>query len=421
MVVRLVCCLLVVVACKAPRNLSDDKFKPMVPGFYDQGDDFRNVSLLIKKVHAEELKIAYGFVNDSRTTRSLDHCHDHQQTPEIKEKLVQVMTEITNMWLEPLRHQDYGGDKVVKKFVFTYIPAIRDRRSGNWVLNSKRGASFDLEVVFSCGEHSFLTPTSSRGRRTYYELTPSFIIGAKNYRNDERFAPYVHERSYSKPKMIIAFALAFGLKDTPPDVVSVTNNNTIKLLDKDGKLVLSDDDRKGIRWLYKYHHDSVDSCLFDDYQLVITNKSYGAQGHTMKCIPKKPMIVMVKQAHLQESYENFTAAQQIIREVRYKAISSYSTKNWLDNSDELGNTLLHYVGQYWQWSTQQSQAYNNNLAETKELALSLADLWKELAQELIKDCQIQQRGNCKLLQKTNKENRTPCHYSMIAKLAPEDC
>ena len=53
--------------------------------------------------------------------------------------------------------------------------------------------------------------------------------------------------------------------------------------------------------------------------------------------------------------------------------------------------------------------------------VALPELWKELAQELIKDCQIQQRGNCKLLQQTNKENSAPCHYQMIAKLVPEDC
>lgn len=419
---RLFCCLLVVISCKVTRNVSDDKFKPMVPGFHNLGDHFNNMAFLIKKVHAKELTIAYGFTNDNRkqSYRSSDHCHVSKQTSELKEKLVQTMTEILNLWLEPLRHQDYGGDKIVKKFVFTYIPAVRDHKSDGWVINSKRGASFDLEVIFSCGEQSL--PMVPSGAGTFSVITPSLIIGvkAKSWGDDEKFAPYVHERSYSKPEMIVSFGLAFGLKDNPPDVVSATE---IKLQDNNRNLILSDDDRKGIRWLYKYHHDVVDSCLFDDYKLVITNKSYGSHGHMMKCIPKNPMIVMVKQAHQQESWANFASAEQIIKEVTYRATDTYRTENWLDNSDDLGNTLLHYVAHYQQWSQQQSQLRkkNNNLSEAEELALLLPDLWKELAQQLIEDCLRQQRGTCQLLQKTNKENSTPCHYRIIAQLAPEDC
>ena len=143
----------------------------------------------------------------------------------------------------------------------------------------------------------------------------------------------------------------------------------------------------------------------------------------MKCIPKNPMIVMVKQAHQQESWANFASAEQIIKEVTYRATDTYRTENWLDNSDDLGSTLLHYVAHYQQWSQQQSQLRkkNNNLSEAEELALLLPDLWKELAQQLIEDCLRQQRGTCQLLQKTNKEDSTPCHYRTIAQLAPEDC
>ena len=419
-----------IVSCKVPRNVSDDKFKPMVPGFYDVGDDhFDNVSFLIKKVHADELTIAYGFINDDRDSslRSSNHCPASKQTAELKAKLEQTMTEIINMWLEPLRHQDYGGDKIVKKFIFTYLPAVWNSQTtrifDNWVINSKRGESFDLEVIFSCGDHSVNRLLMPNGHKEFRAITPSFIIGAKSYQDDDRYAPYVHEQSYSKPQMTANFGIAFGLQDSPPDVLSATSSNPLlRLRDKDNRVVLSDDDNRGIRWLYKYYHGVVDSCLFDDYRLVISSKSRYASGHTMKCVPKNPMIVMVKQAHRQESYANFMVAKQIVNEIKYEATDSPQTKNWLTNSDNLGNTLLHYVAHYWQWSEQQNQTRDNELlSETAKLALSLPSQWQALAQELIKYCQIQQLGKCELLKKNNKENRTPCHYQLIADLVPKHC
>ena len=215
---------------------------------------------MIDKVHKQHWNISYSYGDD---------CPAEQRNND--EALTEAITEVLQMWLEPLR--EYSKKPIVADF--------------RYLLDADRDAS-DLTVIFHCDERRVSTADTSRVRPPQVDLRK----GTKVTRNF--MATFLHEMGH-----------AFGLADTyitaakwgdplldkggldstkGTQPASLMSGNTIH---RDGNPVLGQDDKNGVIWLYKviYEGLSIVDCFFPDYKL---------ENPPLGCIPKRPLIFELK-------------------------------------------------------------------------------------------------------------------------------
>lgn len=422
--------LLVCFSCKT-RQLAEDKFSPIVPGFkgfdlgvytFDGLNLASKVDFLIKKVHTDQLRIAYGFgtVKEWSDPALQDYCPRAKRTPAVRAKLEQDLTEVLNIWLAPLRTKDYGSDKIVNNFVFTHLPTAKGDHFGygnQYVLVGDKKDT-DLEIIFLCGTMvqlwGLVWPSDSPERTRIHPII-HMLVDQKLYTKKKQNY-HLDKESFNKAMMIERFALVFGLRSVDNKVVSsdYLASSGAYTYDQDGNFVLTDDDIKGIRWLYKYHHHgNIEDCLFADYKLIIENGN-------KRCIPKYPLISKLKQAHQQETYRNFYATATLLTSFR----GDYYARKWgipdLTEKDALGNNILHYGARYGSWS--QNQLSNRQVDSTAygKLGISLPTMWLEFVQNLLVMCK-DNSSKCPGLDERNNEGKLPCDYATASEFATELC
>ena len=216
---------------------------------------------MIDKVHAQHWNISYSYGGD---------CQPDDKNND--EALTKAITEVLQMWLEPLR--EYSKKPIVADF--------------RYLLDADRDAS-DLTVIFHCDERRVSTADTSRVRPPQVDLRK----GTKVTRNF--MATFLHEMGH-----------AFGLADTYLRVDKWGD----PLLDKGGldstkgtqpasrmsgalwkgdenNPALGKDDKNGIVWLYKVVHEglSIRDCFFIDYEL---------ENPPLGCVPKRLLIFELK-------------------------------------------------------------------------------------------------------------------------------
>ena len=227
---------------------------------------------MVNKVHAQHWNVSYSYADD---------CPAEARNNDAA--LTEAITEVLQMWLEPLRE-------------YTDRPIVNDFR---YVLDAERDAS-DLTVIFHCKDPH----VSSADVRTVKPPQIDMRKGTKVTRNF--MAALVHEMGH-----------AFGLADTyipakdwgkpglskggqdstkgtqPSSAMSGLPRN------KEGGMI-GTDDKNGIIWLYKviYEGLSIRDCFFNDYQL---------EHEPLGCRPKHPLIFEIK-------YVSETTAVFVIRE-----------------------------------------------------------------------------------------------------------
>ena len=215
---------------------------------------------MVDKVHAQHWNISYSYADD---------CPAEARNND--EALTEAITEVLQMWLEPLR--EYSEKPIVNDF--------------RYLLDADREAS-DLTIIFHCDERRVSTADTSRVRPPQIDLRK----GTKVTRNF--IATFAHEMGH-----------AFGLADTYTRVedwgkpgfskggldstkgtqpAALMSGNSIH---KDGRPVLGKDDKNGVIWLYKVVHEglSMVDCFFSDYEL---------ENPPLGCVPKRPLIFELK-------------------------------------------------------------------------------------------------------------------------------
>ena len=216
---------------------------------------------MVDKVHAQHWNISYSYGGD---------CQPDDKNND--EALTKAITEVLQMWLEPLR--EYSKKPIVSDF--------------RYLLDADRDAS-DLTVIFHCDERRVSTADTSRVRPPQVDLRK----GTKVTRNF--MATFLHEMGH-----------AFGLADTyiPVDKWGDpqldkggldSTKGTQPASRMSGALwkgdennpALGKDDKNGIVWLYKVVHEglSIVDCFFADYQL---------ENPPLGCVPKRPLIWELK-------------------------------------------------------------------------------------------------------------------------------
>ena len=214
---------------------------------------------MVNKVHAQHWDVSYSYAND---------CPAEAKNNDAA--LTEAITEVLQMWLEPLRE-------------YTDRPIVNDFR---YVLDADRDAS-DLTVIFHCKDPRVSTASVRPVKPPQIDMRE----GTKVTRN--LIETFVHEMGH-----------AFGLADTyipagkwgepglskggqdstkgtqPSSAMSGLPRN------KEGGM-LGTDDKNGVIWLYKviYEGLSIRNCFFTDYQL---------EHEPLGCRPKHPLIFEIK-------------------------------------------------------------------------------------------------------------------------------
>ncbi len=235
------------------------------------GLSLEGLKLLITKVHEPEWKIAYRYGVDCKP-------EDRQNDEALKDAISTSL----RAWLEPLKELN-PERPIVDKFVYElqpdYDPSIHKSKD-----NLEGWRAVDLRVAFVC--------TQARSGTLVGRLyPPDMRIRQGTETTHILLSVLAHELGH-----------AFGLADTyqrpgfmrsrgglhrtagnqPASVMAMAGD-----YDRSTANTISEDDKRGIVWLYKYFYEDLasDDCFFDDY--VMEEEPRG-------CIPKYPLIFETK-------------------------------------------------------------------------------------------------------------------------------
>ena len=257
-------CILVVFCATAciVRKPTQGKFIPAAFGLSLEG-----LKLLITKVHEPQWKIAYRYGVDCQPA-------DRQNG----QALTEAISSSLRTWLEPLKELQ-PERPIVDKFVYELQPDYDPNTPKD--LEGRRAV--DLRVAFVC--------TQARSGTLVGRLYPPDV----RMRRGTKVTPIMH---YS---LTHELGHAFGLADTyqrpgfmrsrggldwtagnqPASVMAMAGDPGDTLID------ISEDDKRGIVWLYKYFYEDLksDDCFFADY--VMEEEPRG-------CIAKHPLIFETK-------------------------------------------------------------------------------------------------------------------------------
>ncbi len=294
---RLVLLMLLLVACGQEERSNTKFITYRHKGVIDKALNHR--FFLISKVHRQELNIGYGFAAN-------EDCQWDSFTG-IEEGIRADMTDMLNLWLEPLRKSDVMRQPLVDEFIFTRFQAAKVRRGGweNKLVGENTDriqGNLDLHVIFYCREGS--------GSYVLHNGIPSLHLRRASGKYPSTRTPYdlsvfLHELGHTFGLMD-TYAY-FGLVNTGSyeetigkQPLSIMSSNT--LTNDDGDLILGVDDKKGMIWLYSYYYAPgnlpTNNCYFPNYELEtyknVDNGIISGSG----CIPKNPLIFQFKQGHV---------------------------------------------------------------------------------------------------------------------------
>ena len=251
-------------------------------------------NFLMQKVHKDHWNIAYGY-GDSCTVEETNN----------PEEVEEAITIALNTWLEPLRALQ------------TDKPIVSDFR---YRLDDGH-TDYDLLVILHC--------VWDTAHAVIYTLQPPEVRMRRGTKIDFPFKhTLVHEightfgladtyigRHEEKPSTSTG-GLTSTVGKQPPSLMSIHAYSFPSL----GNTYLSEDDKRGIIWLYKLYYEDLQTtdCLFADYM---------SEKHPIGCHPKHPLIFETK-------YGNPKLALMLLDEDPTIDVNA---------QDEEGMTALHYA------------------------------------------------------------------------------
>lgn len=256
-------------------------FMPVGHGFIAFSvESIKKMQLLITKIDKPQWKIAYSYhVNCKPDDRQND------------EALTKTISDSLNVWLKPIRELR-PERQVTDKFVYILQADRNNDQLEDLEVLRKDLRGVDLGVIFECKQGSSIASLSR-------ELPPQVVL-----RRGIKVTPYmlfvlIHELGH-----------AFGLADTyeRPGVMRsrgglpwTTGKQPWSIMSGryyDDSLNLTEDDKRGIVWLYKHFYEGLadDDCLFADYVFV-------KEIPVPTCRPKHQLIFATKHSHTRVALE----------------------------------------------------------------------------------------------------------------------
>ncbi|MDE0426328.1 MAG: ankyrin repeat domain-containing protein [Candidatus Poribacteria bacterium] len=262
---------------------------PVVHGFATDGfsPHHLEVKVLMPHIFKPQWKIGYRYHIDCKP-------EERQNGKELED----AMSASLRSWLEPLKELQ-PGRPIVDRFVYELQPDFDPNQFNQFDRNQPEDVDrireilreefgdIDLRVTFECT----LAPTSFA---RIGELFPPMVVMRMGTTEvtPMMLAVLTHE-----------FGHAFGLLDTyvvHPDAlpslgglkqtIGTQPASVMAALLDDNPLTIGEDDKRGIIWLYKYHHENLapGDCFFDDYVSVEYGRTTGG------CEPRYPFIFETK-------------------------------------------------------------------------------------------------------------------------------
>lgn len=426
----------------AAQQIYDQDYKPLgltVKDFEEKFcHDFDSIPFLIKKVHKDSSwyspspsgdkagwLIAYAFT---------DACVSSLET---QIELTQAISRSLRLWLAQLK-PPLASEAIVDNFYYREVAiidkgGISDRYEFD--LSDLNGQQPHLKFVFQCDadQHlgSYFHPDKFYVHMNYRkasETRESLLLCGTDYvqASSCESAGY-SSGGYSLVTLVHEIGHAFALGDTYYDRTGVKDGQPVSVMSNYGafyatdnslalkeRLVLNEDDARGIKFIYSHIHKGtpIDSCLSSDYEYV----SYTFDAGLISlgdCRPQYPLIFRLKQAWVQEhNHSNLQQAAIIIAASVYNlsggtASQATSVAAGFNNrqsmlaaekanaQDETGNSGLHYAVLHGAQSQQ------------------LRTKWLELLSVLLQlnDCSPQQRISCLEINAKNHEGKTALHIA----------
>ena len=347
---------------------------------------------------------------------------------EEKKELEESISRYLRLWLSPLADM-----KVVDNFYYQEVEVTNDYK---FKLDSLGKKDPHLKFVFNCKRYGgsymnlekfyIFMDYSNRDKKH-----KSLLLCGKDYvKNSSCENAGYQEGGYSMETLLHEIGHAFGLADTyergsslddrgvtegqPMSVMAgggfYSTDTTLELKDS---LVLAEDDKNGIRYIYNYVYKNTtnNECPSEDYEYVEKSGKETPLSLTSigTCIPKLPFIYKLKQAYLQEQrHKDTQLASIIIAASKYnislqKSIFDHGRAESLFKAEKInaqdndGNSGLHYAVKFGAKSTE------------------LKSNWLELLDKLLKidTCNpTQDKIICLDLNILNNEGKTALHIAV---------
>ena len=263
-------------------------------------------NLLIHKINEPSWNIAYRY---GAECRSEDKIEDN--------KLEEIITNALNMWMKPLRDMN-PANPITKVFHYQRQRELNGDKFADRTVNLEELLAVDVRMTFLCEEGNSSSLISS--------VPPDIYV-----RRGSKFSP---ARLYS---LTHELGHAFGLHDTYvgakygavssgglASTVGTQPSSVMSFMEaSEAPTSISEDDKRGIIWLYKYFHENLDlkDCFFPDYVL---------EKDPLGCRPKHPLIFEVKHSHPRY-------ALQLLKEDPSIDVNA---------QDVSGMTAMHYAAMY---------------------------------------------------------------------------
>ena len=268
---------IVIVLCATAcivRKPAQSKFIPFWP-------ELKKLNLLISKVHAPQWKIAYRYGAECKPA-------DRQNGKALTESISASL----RTWLKPLKELRLERP-IVDRFVYELWPDY----DPNQAVNLEKVLATHLRVTFECTQATSVAQIS-RGKppgvviREGTEITPWLL----NILTHELGHTFGLADTYERPGFMRSRG---GLHSTtgnqPTSVMAVARNYGGSI---------SEDDKRGIVWLYKYFYEDLksDDCFFADYvfeeeprgcrpkHLLIFETKHSPPGHALQLLKDDPTI-----------------------------------------------------------------------------------------------------------------------------------
>ena len=237
----------------------------------------RKFNNLIRRVHKDQWVIGYAYAGPEwGEPAGVCPPEARNNGPAIEETIETAL----RAWLQPVKDLNTGKPVVDD---FRFVPNYD-------VSNVAEFPLYDLRIVFFCDfDRSFALTAADEA------ITPAIKMH-RGTEVDDRFANVIrHEIGHS-----------FGLLDTYPRVELIRQElRTSKgglggtighqpssvmsgmHISRPGSRVISQDDKNGIVWLYKFYHENLplEDCFFPDYEL---------EALPNGCRPKSPLLFELK-------------------------------------------------------------------------------------------------------------------------------
>ena len=308
---RIICLVMLIIGCGVYEEESEVGF------ITHEHVQSPSLGFLITKVHRPYWVVGYFFG---------DRCGIRQNENEIKSNLRHYL----RVWLAPLKKISLKNKDIVDVF---RVRNIQTEQNKEPYFNNVRGG-VDLVVKYTC-EFGTRTPSyAMEGGVNNKGNYPPFIV-----MRTKREATLLHELGHTIGLMDTYAFVNLGVSGQSHDYFERTIGNQPPSImssmffpnrDSKERPVLSEDDKKGIKWLYlKYFTRKIDNtnkCYFPGYELELLHRN-GHKG----CVPSNPLMFLVKNGYTSDTINRY--------------LSEKSIQQLLNKKEKTGNQLypLHYL------------------------------------------------------------------------------